>query len=104
MWTLTEAQKLVQSINERVRPFNYHAGIIGSVITKGESSNDLDIVLLPRVDDNTINCSGVQTMLILEGAILAQELTEEEYSESSNRYIYKLNIGSKIVDFFVYDI
>jgi hypothetical protein len=45
MWTAAEAEEFIQSIAEPLYAAGYSATIIGSVASKGKSSNDLDIRL-----------------------------------------------------------
>ena len=46
-WWLEEAVWFVRYIQSWVEPYRYHAGMVGSVLTKGYSINDLDMVLYP---------------------------------------------------------
>lgn len=47
VWTLADALPFLREIQVLVRPLGYHVGLVGSVLTKGFSHNDLDMVLYP---------------------------------------------------------
>jgi len=46
MWGLAEAVELVQELEGKVE--GYHLGVTGSVLYKGWSNKDLDIIVYPR--------------------------------------------------------
>lgn len=98
-WILSEVQPIINLLNKEVLKFNYHAGIIGSVITNGESENDLDIIFLPYENNIEIDTEGLKEYLISIGAIEASESLEYVGLE---RKVYKSVIENKPVDFFVY--
>jgi hypothetical protein len=45
---LTGALILARVLEEALAPVGFHVGLIGSVLIKGQSSNDLDLVLFPN--------------------------------------------------------
>ena len=53
MWTLEQAQELVQLIEGIVEQARYHVAIAGSVATKGRSIKDLDLILYPHTTEQT---------------------------------------------------
>ena len=46
-WTLVDALDFLRGLQARVEPIGYHVGLLGSVLLKGESLNDLDILIYP---------------------------------------------------------
>lgn len=48
MWSLTEAVNFMKLLDPYLKKVGYHAAIAGSVITKGESDHDLDLVVYPN--------------------------------------------------------
>jgi len=48
VWTMDDATVFVRALWEVVQKRGYHAALTGSVLTKGCSSNDLDIILYPH--------------------------------------------------------
>lgn len=46
-WTLSEATDLIRLLSDDLRDAGFGVGIVGSVIVKGESDNDLDITVFP---------------------------------------------------------
>lgn len=47
VWTLQSAREFLQSISAHLHHIGASAEIVGSVATKGESRNDLDLLLKP---------------------------------------------------------
>lgn len=47
MWTLLSARMFITSIEEAVQAVGYHIGLTGSVLNRGESSHDLDLIFYP---------------------------------------------------------
>jgi hypothetical protein len=47
-WTLGEAIDIVRKFEEIAQPYKYHTGLLGSVLYKGSSNNDVDIMFIPR--------------------------------------------------------
>lgn len=47
-WKLDEAVAFVRHLQPFVFAAGFHAGLLGSVLTKGESSKDLDVLLYPH--------------------------------------------------------
>jgi hypothetical protein len=47
VWTLADALPLLREVQAAVEPLGYHTGLVGSVITKGFSHSDLDMVIYP---------------------------------------------------------
>jgi hypothetical protein len=47
-WTLAEALSFCRSLAEYLKPKGYYVGLAGSVLTRGRSRKDLDIVVYPE--------------------------------------------------------
>lgn len=47
-WTFQEGVDFVRDINSHLQKANCHAGITGSVLYKGYSAKDLDLIIYPR--------------------------------------------------------
>jgi len=48
MWTLKEAIELIQEIEPKFQAAGFHVGLTGSVVFKGESKKDLDLIVYPH--------------------------------------------------------
>ncbi len=48
MWKLDEAIQLINKISYPVNIYDYYIGLTGSVLYKGESTNDLDLIFYPK--------------------------------------------------------
>lgn len=48
MWTYQEALPVLKALEEKLIPIGAHASMGGSVLFKGESKKDLDVVIYPH--------------------------------------------------------
>ena len=48
MWTLAQARKFASSLEAALEPRGWHVALAGSVLHKGKSSKDLDLIVYPR--------------------------------------------------------
>ena len=55
MWTLEEAQKLINGMQAFAKDYNYHVALGGGVLNKGKSDKDLDLYFLPIENNNNNN-------------------------------------------------
>lgn len=46
-WTMSEAMELVKHVDPKLRAAGFSMGVLGSVLIKGYSTDDLDIVVYP---------------------------------------------------------
>lgn len=53
MWTLQEAQILINGLQPKLRKVDYHVTLGGGVLNNGFSPNDLDLYFLPLEDEST---------------------------------------------------
>lgn len=103
MWKLNEAINYIQNLNPRIQELGYHPALMGSVLTKGMSDNDLDIGIIPY-DDKNIKAERGRLLNLLAG-LGAREASHEEKEEYSTVYkdIWKLESNGKKIDFFIFD-
>lgn len=47
-WTLEQARSLLNYLEPQLAAVGYHVGLMGSVLLRGESSKDLDIIIYPH--------------------------------------------------------
>ncbi len=47
VWRIGEALSFLRMLWDVLEPLGYYVGLTGSVMTKGHSSNDLDIIIYP---------------------------------------------------------
>ena len=47
VWTLENALPLLREVQAAIEPLGYHVGLVGSVLTKGFSDSDMDMVVYP---------------------------------------------------------
>ena len=61
-WKLAEAVAFAQYLQPFVLKVGYHVGLLGSVLTKGESQKDLDILLYPHTSAK-VDLEGLYTTM-----------------------------------------
>lgn len=47
-WSLEQGIEVCRLIQAAVQPLGFHVGLAGSVLTKGASSKDLDVIVYPH--------------------------------------------------------
>jgi hypothetical protein len=47
-WTLTTALPVLIALEAHLAPVGYHVAVVGSVLVKGASQKDLDIIVMPH--------------------------------------------------------
>lgn len=52
MWILGEALTFIRELNELTVPVGFYCGLTGSVLFKGQSTSDLDVILYPTTTAN----------------------------------------------------
>lgn len=104
MYTLQDGVALAQAMDPEVRKYNYCTALGGSVLHKGESLKDIDILLLP-IEDDVPNDEERLLLYLTKVFTVKPALREREdkYGPSVTRTIYKgETISGKKVDFFIY--
>lgn len=76
MWSLTDAQDVIDSVQLGARNFGFHVALGGSVLNTGESNKDLDLYFLPLNQETPINPTGLVAWLKIlwgEGGTMQDE-------------------------------
>lgn len=47
MWTLSDALDVIRPLQFKALQYGYHLALGGGVLNKGESANDLDLIVMP---------------------------------------------------------
>ncbi len=47
-WTSEEGLTFVRALQEALAPLGFNVGLTGSVLLKGESTNDIDVIVYPH--------------------------------------------------------
>ena len=68
-WTLDEALSFIRDLSGALLPHGWGVGLCGSVLTKGCSRKDLDIIIFPQ-DTTSTNYSGLLVLLEEAGLTL----------------------------------
>lgn len=64
MWTLEEGVMFVHGLEHFMKDIGVHVGITGSVLYKGSSTKDLDIILYPHSTENIPDYEKIMDVLI----------------------------------------
>lgn len=102
-WYIEDAIYYIREINEIIQKFDFHLGLIGSVLIKGESHNDLDVAILPyEGEEKKPNYVKIKLWLHNIGATKINNRNEAGYL-LENREIWKLELpGGRKIDYFLY--
>ena len=102
-WTLEEGIKFARELEFNLIPLGYHCAITGSVLYKGRSEKDLDIMIYPhdstKCDANTQ--LEVEKMLGEVHGIEIQLIDRMKYPDEKNVYWSYDTMGKRIDFFFV---
>lgn len=95
MWTLEEAIYVVRELEKKVGPVGIHLGITGSVLYKGSSEKDLDIIVYPH---STTDAVTDLRSLELIGCEIIRHCDHEQCGDGKE--VYETKVNGKRVDFF----
>jgi hypothetical protein len=103
-WTMGDGVMFIRKLAEVVAPAGYGAGLIGSVLTKGRSMRDLDVVLFPTCIGKENN-EGVMKALQEFGmtrkqdVLLVHKIWRKQGSQDT-KYVDIWDYNGKRVDLF----
>ncbi len=100
-WTLEEGLEIIHKLQLKVRNFNYHICLGGSVLNYGNSLNDLDLYFLSL--SNGLNNEPEKLVQFLTDEIgNLENLMKEEYM-TDTKYVgaFKTSINNKRIDIFI---
>lgn len=102
-WTLKEAIDLARDLNSCAGATGWHFGITGSVLFKGSSEKDLDLIAYPR---NSKDCdrSDLRALLSLCGMRLRMDVKElqSHWKSGDKKHVEVWQTGNgKRIDLFI---
>ena len=107
VWTLADALLFLREVQAVVEPLGFHTGILGSVVLKGSSKNDLDIVIYPALVPDEYKVSNSNVAVALVGMGMQQRYTAAQVhaawrkqGSSDTKDVEKWEYRGKIVDIF----
>lgn len=103
MWTLADGIAYIVNINPKLQELGYHPGLMGSVLTNGQSDNDLDVAIIPYDNDETHQVKFVELLSLLSD--LGADRIQPEgslYGFGVYKEIWKLEANGKRIDFFIF--
>lgn len=98
-WTQQEALCLLPQIESGIVHTGYHVGMLGSVLHKGFSTKDLDIVIYPHHKGDGENFMGLVEALIKLGFSLFELQEHKKYADTKT--VYKATYKNKRIDIFL---
>lgn len=96
MWDLTEAVQLCRSIEQVAHLYGCHVALAGSVLYRGSSNKDLDIICYPHQAPKPIDIQGFQDALGAAGINGWSKFTF--YADEKN--VWEAKYGARRIDFF----
>lgn len=68
-WTFDESLNFARELQGMFKPFGFNVGLTGSILYKGESSNDLDIIVYPQ-NSGKVDIDPLRDVLLAFGMTL----------------------------------
>ena len=100
-WTLKEALNLVRRMEDIAISQNCHVGLMGSVLHKGSSTKDLDVLLYPH---NTEEPFDVEAILRSFAPLGVFDVLRCSYADRDGKEVYTCRYGTNEyhvrIDFF----
>lgn len=102
-WEIFEAINFVRTVESIAKKFGLHVGLAGSVLHKGNSIDDLDLVVFPLQTKKGFNFRGFQEAL--EEIGLFDWFCRTPYHEGDAKLVYATYYNYKQrVDWFVFHV
>jgi hypothetical protein len=101
MWDLKEGIKLIREIEEIMSQFQYHCALTGSVLYKGKSGKDLDVILYPHSTDKTLKEKALLKILESIKFTIIEDRTETHSRYGDDKIVYRTEYDGKRVDIFI---
>lgn len=106
-WTFEESITFVRNLEIILKPLGFNVGLTGSVLYKGESSNDLDVIIFPhntgKIDMEPVNDTLVKMGLTLlaDRAKVANIWARKGSTDAKHVEAWKTSKGQKVDLFFL---
>ena|SRR5579862_9426365 len=101
-WSQQEGIDLAQQVQKITEPLGYYVGITGSVLIRGRSDDDLDLILYPG---KTCRCSASPTEIVDQLTRLGLQVTQlrTPYHEGDTKMVFSgtLKDGHRVDLFFL---
>lgn len=103
IWELEEAVELIQKLEGRVRPCNFHTCLGGSVLHKGFSNNDLDIFILP-IDESDVIPDRMAILEVINDSFygIHYPIMKASGYNNASRTVYEGQHEGRKVNIFLY--
>ena len=105
--TLDEARGLIRGLLPDARRVGWQLGLTGSVLTEGQSTNDLDLIAFPRQVGPETSIQPLHDLLVQHGwrlVMTAQEVKAKwwrNHESIDQKHVEKWRVGEWRVDLFV---
>lgn len=99
-WTLEEGINFVRKLEIDLKDIGFHCALTGSVLYKGVSYKDLDVMIYPH-DTNNCDWSMVHQTLKVFHKIEINKIDRLKYPDKKEVYWSENNDGKRIDFFFV---
>lgn len=100
MWTLNEGIAVCQTLDPLLRPHNAFVALTGSVLHKGASEKDLDIVIIPLKNELTITQHTAICKLFSQLYKFVKVVNTAKYYDDKYVEVYQTSTGKRIDVFF----
>ena len=107
LWTLDEATKLIAQIEKEVSALGFHCGLTGSILLKGESNHDLDIIIYPHdtsssvLNEATSALANILIKKVTRGRVAAYWERRQISNDTKHVEIWETKDGKRVDVFFL---
>lgn len=103
LWTLKQALALIRKWQPLAWGCGLHLALAGSVLNRGDSVKDLDIIVMGMNNGDAPNWHKFKRLTGIDTAIMSvEDYLEMENALNDGRKLYKSAYRGKRIDFFVY--
>ncbi len=88
LWSLEDGITFVRELESKLAPLGYHCGLTGSVLYKGFSNKDLDVIIYPHdaTKANDITFQKVSEMMVSDFNIEINKIDRLKYPDTKEVY------------------
>lgn len=98
MWTLPKAVELINKLNPELLKLGFYLGLTGSVLFKGESNKDLDLILYPYKFNNV---DYQKALVLIKTLTKAYNVYAVEHELNDSKIVFVMKGKDFRIDIFI---
>lgn len=101
VWNLNEGVEFIRNLELVLDKIGYHSGLTGSVLYKGFSEKDLDVMVYPHKTTNEKTVEEVLTVLEVASIKVVEQRDHTGFTNcADSKTVYHCEWKGKRIDFF----